>query len=120
MSLEKYLQHSAARIKVTLPCAWGSERKVAYFTIEQDLATDMPTADSTKFALNQLIDQIQEVATRRAPAPSLAAPKKSYCKICAENGFPNIEITWPKVYSPTNKPLELDGKTLHVHKQKAA
>jgi hypothetical protein len=120
MSLEKYMATTAARVKVTLPVAWGSERKLAYLAVEMDLPSAHPEPDSVKFALNQLIDQIQEVATRRAPVPTPTRLPQPFCKYCRENGFPNVEIKFQgKDESGRWKPpLNPDG-TPHIHKEKA-
>lgn len=111
--MERYLEHRAARIKITLPFSWGSDRKVAYITAEQDLAEAQPTMESFKVSANELIDTIQEIAGRRAPIP---APKENLCRICETNGFPGVKITWPRPFKPGNRPVNPDG-TGHVHRQ---
>lgn len=118
MSLERYMQFVAPRVGVTIPVAWGSERKVAYFRLENNLPVEIATAQDLKDAMETLMAIVEDFARKHQPPPTVTAPKKSYCKICAENGFPNTEITWPKIYNPNNKPLEPDGKTLHQHKAK--
>ena len=118
MSLERYIQQTAARVRVTIPIEWGSSRKVAYIGFERDVGGEaIADDDRMKFEANRLIDLIQEVATRRAPVPTAPPLKKSYCSICDKNGFPMTEIVWPKPFAPGNKPLNPDGSH-HEHKVK--
>lgn len=107
MSLEQYLTHTAARVKVTLPINWGSERKVAYISMERDCAEAIPDDDTMKMRVMELIDLCQQVADRRAPAPGPAAvqkPKQFPCKYKC-----GATVKWNYPYTQGDHPVNLDG-----------
>lgn len=119
MSLEKYLQYVAPRVGVTIPVSWGSERKVAYFRLENNLPLEVATAQDLKDAMETLMAIVDDFSKKHVPAKVEKAIRTMNCNICAQNGFPNEKVKWPAIYSPNNKPINLDDSP-HVHKQRPA
>jgi len=111
------MQFVAPRVGVTIPVAWGSERKVAYFRLENNLPVEIATAQDLKDAMETLLAIVDDFSKKHAPVHVEKVMKTMTCNICAKNGFPNENIKWPAEYKPGNKPINLDNSP-HIHKQR--
>jgi hypothetical protein len=119
--LEKYIQHQAVRVSLTVPYGRG------WLKFEADAGEGWVTISSDiKARLDEAKGAFDEWKNANPPQIGPSAVRKPWdapfaCNRCRENGFPNEMVKWQKPYDANDKgpklpPVNVDNST-HNHRR---